>query len=217
MLFSVLGFIWFNLQFKVMKKILICLTIILACVLTVYTSVEAAYLDKGLVKGAKFKVGDKNLKSGSKETSLKFLKDLASKPNEDNLDAEISGPDFDDIDNDFKGQFAFKVYNDSDATMKLASKSDYVEDDKKIRYGIFAKVNKWDDKNDNGKVDSSEIGDKYAEDSILRWRNDTFKLGEVKSKEVNGYVLTFDGRELTEKHKGASATYDFEIYSDTAK
>ena len=144
--------------------------------------------------------------------TLVFLKNNSNSYSNNNISKSIAGPNFKDIDNNWKDSYEFTLYNQGDKDITVISKANYVEDPDGLRDDIFVALHNWNDKNDNGKFDDSELGEQLEYNSILRWRNDTFNLGNLESKSANKYVLVFDGSGITDANLDKKAIYSFRFY-----
>lgn len=198
------------------RNIVLSLVIIVLAVLSIYQTTEAAFSDEVSVEAASFAITDKqeNLKEGSgKEEALYFLKDISNSGEESNLTRVVPAPSYDNVSTAWKESYPVKIKNVKDKELYLVSYAMYSgeSDPDNLRDDLYVKVNAWDDKNSNGKVDSGETGKLYGENSFLRWKNDTFKLDKIKSQETKGFVFTFDGRGLSEANLNKSGKFSFHI------
>ncbi|MCB0514207.1 MAG: hypothetical protein KDC60_07260, partial [Bacteroidetes bacterium] len=148
------------------------------------------------------------------KNSLVFLKDNALDYSISNIANSIKGPHFTDIDNKWKDTYTFTLYNQSTEDINIISKSNYIEDPDTLRDDIFVAIHRWEDNDNDGKFDDSELGVQLDYNSILRWRNDTFNLGKISSNSMKKFVLVFDGSGISSANLGKKAIYSFKFYPE---
>lgn len=193
-----------------MKKILANITIVSFSLLTMVGAIYAVFEETVTVAGASFTViADSDAGIGGTNTDLKILVDTSLSAEGSNLDDQVAGPVFDSVSTSWTEDYPLKIYNNGDKVLDIVSKASYVSDVDVLRDDIYVEVFSWSDSNSNGLVDDGEIGESFGRDTILRWRNDTFPLGQLNPGETAGYLLRFDGSGITDTNVGMQAIYDF--------
>lgn len=195
-----------------MRNFILSLALVLMGFVSIFQATSAVFEESVKVAGTSFSVG---APPGDVEvpidtnTALKMMGDLSGQPVSGNLFDSVSGMEFGYIHSEWTDEMAIKIHNQGDINLDLISKADYVNDPRPLRDRIYVEVLAWNDTNGNGLVDVGEVGASYGRDTILRWRNDTFPLGEIQPDETRGFVLKFDGSGITPAVEGATAVYDF--------
>lgn len=196
-----------------MKKIILSSLVVLLASMALTTTVLALFEETVKVTGSTFKVATDS--TGEPEDTengdLKILVNLGSDSNASNLADSVTGPLYDNISNSWTADYPIKLHNQGNKTLSLISKADYINDVNVLRDDIYVEVFAWNDTNTNGTVDTGELGQSYAKDTILRWRNDTFEMGRLLPNETRGFVLRFDGSGITDSNLGMEAVFDFEF------
>jgi len=198
-----------------MKKLISSIVIMALAVTSIFQATSAAFEETVTVAGSSFTIGTSSGGGGGggggtgTNTALKFFVDLEGSAVDSNMSDTINGPVFDNIDSQWTDQMLVKMHNKGANAMNLISKANYVSDPDTLRDDIFVEVLAWNDANNNGVLDAGEEGQSYGHDSILRWRNDTFPLGQIAAAETRGFVLRFDGSGVTDANFGMEAVYDF--------
>ena len=192
-----------------MKKLLSSLVLISLAAASLFEAATAAFEETVSVAGTSFTVGTEVGGNVDSNTALKFLVDVGGAVEASNFADTINGPEFGNIDNLWTESVSIKIHNKGELPLDLISKSNYVNDPDVLRDDIFVEVLAWDDINGDGAFDTGEEGTSYGHDTILRWRNDTFPLGEILGSETKGFVLKFDGSGITDANFGQTAVYDF--------
>lgn len=200
-----------------MKKLALSLVIALLSVLTLIQATSALFEETVKVAGTSFTIGTSSGGGGGDtgtNTSLKILKTLDGQAVDSNFADSVSGPVFDNITPEWIAEVPIKIHNKGTTALSLISKVDYISDPDVLRDDLYVRVLEWNDSNNNGLVDAGEEGAEYGYDTILRWRNDTFPLGQIDGSQTRGFVMRFDGTGLTDTNIGMSAVYDF-IFTGT--
>lgn len=180
--------------------------------LSLFGVTSAAFEESVSVLGTSFTIGESTGGSGNESgtnTALKILVSNASESQGSNLADTIAGPSFDSITPEWVQSVPIKLYNKGSAVLDIVGSAAYVNDPDTLRDDLFIEILAWNDTNNNGTVEESEIGESYGYDTILRFKNDTFNLGELGAESVKGYVLKFDGSGLSDVNIGKTAVYDF--------
>ncbi len=194
-----------------MKKIFANLTVVTLSFLTMIGATYAVFEETVKITNASFTVVSSSAVVGGSNTDLKILLNPANPSQGANLDDQTAGPIFDNVSRYWVEDYPFKLYNKGDKTLDIVSKASYVSDINVLRDDIYVEAFGWDDANGDGLVTEDEIGESFGRDTIMRWRNDTFPLGQLNSKETRGFVLRFDGSGITETNVGMQALFDFEF------
>ncbi len=185
------------------------------CLLLMAGGVYAAISETVKITGTTFNVGATfgGGSGGSSDTNtmLKMYVDLGGSNAESNLSDSVVGPVYDNINDTWSNEYAVKVYNNGSGDMTLIAKANYIDDPNTLRDDIYVSIIEWTDLDNDGVVDSGELGTNYGTDTILRLRNDTFDLGAISAGETRGFVYRFDGSGLSEANASQSAVYDFTI------
>ena len=194
-----------------MRKIFLSLALILLCSVSLFGVAAAAFEEKVSVLGTTFTVGEMGgvpAPVGS-NTALKLLKTNSGGSDSGNLADTVNGPAFNDVNQTWTQTFSIKLFNKGDKTLAVSSGATYISDPDTLRDDLFVEILDWNDSNNNGTVEESEIGASHGHDTILRMKNDTFNMGDISPSAVKGYVLRFDGSGLSEANVGKTAVYDF--------
>lgn len=195
-----------------MKKFFGNITVLTFTLLTLIGATYALFEETVQVSSASFKIvstTDGEINGGN--TDLKILLNTGLASEGANLDDEVPGPIFDSVSKNWTADYPIKLFNNGDKTLEIISKADYVSDVDVLRDDLYIEILTWNDANNNGLVDSGEVGDSFERDTILRWRNDTFILDQIAPNETKGYILRFDGEGLTDINIGMQALYNFEF------
>lgn len=192
-----------------MRRLISGLLLVTLCLVSLFEATAAALSEDVKVAGTSFTIGTEAGTGGGGNTALKFLVNVAGAIENSNLSDSINGPSFGEISSTWTDQMELKVYNKGTKELNLITKANYINDPNTLRDDIFVNVLAWDDVNNNGQAEASEVGQSYGYNTILRLKNDTFPSGSVGAGEVKGFVLRFDGTGVSEANFGQSAVYDF--------
>lgn len=164
----------------------------------------AAVSGKILLKGVAFK---------TTVIELKFLKNLAEGNTQTNLTSEINGVSFDQIINGWSYDYLVKLANTSSANLNVSSFSNYQTDldPADLRYSLFVELFPWNDANNNGVVEETELGLSLGKKSFVKWKTEGFNLGTFEPGKIYGYTLRFTAEGLTDAKQGKSGVFDFEF------
>jgi hypothetical protein len=193
------------------RKIFLSAALILLSCASLVGITSAAFEEKVSVLGTSFTVGEMGSEPApvSSNTALKILKNNSGTSDGTNLSDTVNGPAFNDINQTWTQTFPVKLFNKGTKTLTLVSGATYVSDPDTLRDDLFVEILDWNDTNNNGTVENSELGTSHGHDTILRMKNDTFQMGDIELNSVKGYVLRFDGSGLSEANVGKTAVYDF--------
>lgn len=144
---------------------------------------------------------------------LKFLKDLSGQNIPENQTSEISGVSFDQIVTGWSYDYLVKLANTSNTNLNVSSFSNYQtdQDPADLRYSLFVELLPWNDSNNNGVAEETELGTSLGTKSFVKWKTEGFNLGSFEPNKVYGYILRFSAGELTDSKQGQSGTFDFEF------
>lgn len=164
----------------------------------------AALSNKILMKGVAFKTST---------VELKFLRNLISGSSSDNLTSEISGVSFDGIVNGWTTDYLVKINNSSQNNLQVKSFANYAtaDDPASLRYSLYVELFPWNDLNNNGVVDSNELGTSLGVKNFVKWKTEGFDLGSFESSKTYGYLLRFTADGITDTKQGQSGSFDFEF------
>ena len=164
----------------------------------------AALSNKVLLKGAMFTTST---------VELKFLRNLSSNVENENLTSELSGISFDGITNDWITTYPVKLVNKSGSSMNVSSYANYTtaNDPASLRYSLNVEIFKWNDSNNNGVLDEGELGDSLGRKTFVKWKTEGFSLGSFEPNVVQSYVLQFTAESITDSKQGATGSFDFEF------
>jgi hypothetical protein len=164
----------------------------------------AALSNKVLLKGAMFTTST---------VELKFLRNLSSNVENENLTSELSGISFDGITNDWITTYPVKLVNKSGSSMNVSSYANYTtaNDPASLRYSLNVEIFKWNDSNNNGVLDEGELGDSLGRKTFVKWKTEGFALGSFEPNVVQSYVLQFTAESITDSKQGATGSFDFEF------
>ncbi len=164
----------------------------------------AALSNKVLLKGAVFTTST---------VELKFLKNLSSNVENENLTSELSGISFDGITNDWISTYPIKLVNKSGSSMNVSSYANYAtaNDPASLRYSLNVEIFKWNDSNNNGVLDEGELGDSLGRKTFVKWKTEGFSLGSFGPNVIQPYVLQFTAENITDSKQGATGAFDFEF------
>ena len=95
--------------------------------------------------------------------------------------------------------------------MQLTSVSDYAtaNDPDDLRSYIFVEPFSWNDSNDNGLLDTGELGSSFGKKSIVKWKTEGFSFGQLDTANVKGFVLRFSTDNLSDTKQGKTGVFDF--------
>lgn len=186
-----------------MKKLILSALVITVCVLSVIVATKAAFEDTGKVAGSEFSVGN---------VQMRLVDNLGEGAQEGNLLVLKQGPVFTNLFPGWGKDYALKLYNNGSLNMLVTSESSYTtaDDPSTLRDYINVEIFDWDDANDNGDVESSEISEtSLATKTLIKWKTEGIPLGILGPNEVKGYVLRFSSANLPDTKQTALAKYDF--------
>lgn len=197
-----------------MKKIILSGFLVLLSSLSLIGVTSAAFEEKVSVLGTSFTiasdVGEPVGGGGTTgNTDLKILVSNSAAATGANLADSVNGSSFGDIKISWKQDFPIKIHNKGTKLLDIVGSANYINDPDTLRDDLFIEILAWNDANNNGTAEENEIGQSYGHDTILRFKNDTFSLGELGSASTKGYVLRFDGSGLSDANVGMAAVYDF--------
>lgn len=166
----------------------------------------AAFGDKGEILGSSFSVGS---------ADIKLLKDLAGPTSGDNLAEELNGPNFINISPNWTQDYALKIFNNASTHVQLTSNADYetANDPDDLRQLIFVEPIAWNDQNNDGLHEESELGSTYGKKTIVKWKTEGFDLSSIASGATKGLVLRFSTEAVSDTKQGKTAVFDFEFDS----
>lgn len=164
----------------------------------------AALSNKVLLKGAVFTTST---------VELKFLRNLSSNVENENLTSELSGISFDGITSDWVNNYPVKLVNKSGSSMNVSSYANYAtaNDPASLRYSLNVEIFKWNDLNNNGVLDDGELGDSLGRKTFVKWKTEGFTLGSFQPGIIQSYVLQFTAENITDSKQGATGSFDFEF------
>ncbi len=196
-----------------MKKFFLSgLLVLLSCV-SLFGVTSAVFEESASVAGVSFTIGEESSEPGgggtTGNTALKILKNTAVSAEESNLADTINGPSFTNVNSTWVQTLPVKIYNKGGTVLDIVGTANYVNDPDTLRDDLYIEILAWNDANNNGTVEEGETGESYGHDTILRFKNDTFDLGELNGSSTRGYILKFDGSGLSEANIGKTAVYDF--------
>jgi hypothetical protein len=144
---------------------------------------------------------------------LKFFKDIASSAVAENLTSEISGVAFDNIINGWSNDYLVKIQNTSANPLQVKSFANYstADDPASLRYSLYVEVIPWNDSNNNGLAEETELSTSLGVKSFVKWKTEGFDLGSFESNKSYGYVLRFTADGITDSKQGQSGAFDFEF------
>lgn len=187
-----------------MKKIVLSLLIIASVLLSVAVATKAAFEDKGEIKGTTFKVGN---------ADVKLVNDLSSDVSDSNLVDVKDGPVFSGIFPGWSRDYGVKLYNNGSLNIALESESEYTtaEDPDSLRESINVEVFNWNDSNENGIAETSEVENVplAPKKNIIKWKSEGISLGELKAGEIKGLLLKFSVESISSTKQSKSAKYNF--------
>ena len=189
-----------------MKKIFTTYLLALLILSLISGVTLAAFTDKASILGASFSVGS---------SDIKLLKDLALGVLDTNLADELEGAEFNDLGPNWTQDYPLKIYNNSTSNVLITSNANYEtsNDPDDLRQEIYVEPISWDDINNNGVVEESELGTVLDKKTIVKWKTEGYAFGELQSGQVLGVVLRFSTANLAESKQGSSAVFDFEFDS----
>ncbi len=191
---------------KEKKKYLIYALGLLAVVSLITGITFAAFTDKAKVLGSTFSVGS---------ADLKFLKDLPLGTDPTNLVDELPGPSFSNIGQTWSADYPLKLINNGTSGISITSKAYYetANDPAELRSDIYVEIFEWNDANNNGVLDSGEIGLSLAKKTIVKWKTEGIGIGQINPGQTRPLVLRFSVENLSATKQGKSALFDFEFES----
>lgn len=150
-------------------------------------------------------------------TDIKFLASVSGGLDTSNLADSLAGPKFHNISSGWVSSYPIKILNNASEDLILTSSAFYetANDPESLRSIINIEVFPWEDVNNNGLHENSELATSLGKKTIIKWKTEGFELGTIKSGEVKGYVLEFSVDTLVESKQGASGLYDFEFTGST--
>lgn len=179
-------------------------TLIIVSLLVVATAglTYAAFGDRGKVLGSKFSVGS---------ADIKLLLDNAGGTVPQNLMESLPGPEFTNVTPDWSADYQIKIFNSGTSPVILTTNADYLtaNDPDELRSVIFVEPMAWNDENNNGLVDTGEIGESLGKKSIVKWKTEGYEIGEINAGEIKGLILRFSTEALSETKQGTTAVFDF--------
>lgn len=190
-----------------MKKLIYVYGSLLFALFLVVGVTLAAFTDKADVLGASFSVGS---------ADLKLLSNLAGGIDNSNLADQVNGPVFNGIAPNWSGDYLLKVYNNGTSDISLTTNANYetANDPEDLRQVIFVEPFEWDDANNDGILDTGELGVSLgARDTIVKYKTQGYDLGLLEAGNVKEIVLRFSTDSIPESDQGATALFDFEIDS----
>ncbi len=166
----------------------------------------AAFADKIKIKSAIFTTGS---------AEIKFLVNLAGDTQTENIADEITGPNFTNIGSNWQNDYAVKIFNNSTSAIDLGSNAYYetINDPDELRSYINVELIPWDDTNNNGLVETDELGTTYGKKTITKWKTEGFALGELNAGQIKGLLLRFSTTTLSDTKQGKTGMFDFEFES----
>ena len=196
-----------------MRKIFLSgLLLVMSCA-SLFGITSAAFEEKVSVAGASFTIGESSGTPGGEETgtntALKIFVNNANSSQGSNLADMVTGPVFENVTPEWVQSVPIKLYNKGTTILEVVGSATYISDPDTLRDDLFIEILAWNDANNNGLAEETEIGESFGHDTILRFKNDTFSLGELSGESVKGYVLRFDGTGLSDVNIGKTAVYDF--------
>ncbi|GIW69488.1 MAG: hypothetical protein KatS3mg101_0235 [Patescibacteria group bacterium] len=189
-----------------MKQKIIYALVILTLVSLITGVTLAAFTDKAKVLGSTFSVGS---------ADLKFLKDLPLGTEPTNLVDELPGPSFSNIGQTWSADYPLKLINNGSLKISVTSKAYYetANDPADLRSDIYVEIFEWNDANNNGVLDSGEIGLSLAKKTIIKWKTEGIGVGQINPGQTRPLVLRFSVDNLSATKQGKSAMFDFEFES----
>jgi len=171
-------------------------------------AVFAAFADKGKVLGTTFSIGS---------SDIKLLIDLAGSTDSQNLTDELQGAGFVNISANWSQDYMLKIYNNGSTQVQLTSNANYLtaNDPDDLRSIIFVELFDWDDANNNGIVDTGELGTSYGKKTLVKWKTEGYSLGTLGQGAVKGLLLKFSTDTVSDTKQGKSGIFDFEFDSIT--
>jgi len=189
-----------------LKQKIIYALVILTLVSLITGVTLAAFTDKAKVLGSTFSVGS---------ADLKFLKDLPLGTEPTNLVDELPGPSFSNIGQTWSADYPLKLINNGSLKISVTSKAYYetANDPADLRSDIYVEIFEWNDANNNGVLDSGEIGLSLAKKTIIKWKTEGIGVGQINPGQTRPLVLRFSVDNLSATKQGKSAMFDFEFES----
>lgn len=162
----------------------------------------AAFANTGKVLGSSFKVGS---------VDLKFLYDVTAGAQPSNLVEELNGISFDNIGQNWQGEYLIKLYNDGTNDVYVTSNAEYAtaNDPADLRQVIFVEIFGWNDVDDDGILDEDELGGSFGKKTIVKWKTEGIPLGNLIAKDQMPLVIRFYTENLSETKQGAQGVFDF--------
>lgn len=191
---------------KKYKHYLVVAGLFTALVMLIAGVSYAAFTDSSNISGSTFSIGS---------ADIKMLSDLSLGIDESNLVDELAGPVFSNITPNWQQDYNIKIYNNTAGSLQLTTNSNYetANDPEDLRQIIFVEIFAWNDIDNNGVLDSGELGDSFGKDTIVKWKTQGFDLGQINAGEVNSYVLRFTTNDVSDTKQGATGVFDFEFDS----
>lgn len=194
-----------------MKKIFLSGALVLLSCVSLFGITSAVFEENVSVAGTSFTIGTSSGEPGGTtgNTALKILKSNTAAASGSNLADTITGPAFENVNTTWVQTLPVKLFNKGTKTLAIVSGATYVSDPDTLRDDLYIEILAWNDTNNNGTVQEAEIGQSFGKNTILRFKNDTFALGDLTANSTKGYVLRFDGTGLSDANIGKTAIYDF--------
>lgn len=166
----------------------------------------AAFGDTAKYVGSSFKIGS---------ADLKLLINLGSGTEVTNLADELPGPNFDNIGPNWTSDYPIKLYNNGTSDVQIMTNAFYetVNDPDDLRQDIMIELFAWDDVNQDGIVDISELGVSLGQKTIIKWKTEGYAVGTLGTNNTMGLLLRFSTLALPDTKQGSSAIFDFEFDS----
>lgn len=162
----------------------------------------AAFLDKAKILGTSISVGS---------ADIKLLDNLAGDVVPENLVDSKSGPIFDNIGPNWSAEYPVAIFNNGTSLLEIRSFANYetANDPDDLRQLIYVEPIQWTDSNDNGLVDSGELGINYGRKTIVKWKTEGYILDRILSGSVKSYVLRLSTESIPDSKQGKSLLFDF--------
>ncbi len=193
-----------SLRSLVKKKRLLIIFGLVAIFGGMFGATYAAFMDVGEVKGSTITVGS---------SDIKMLSDVSGDITEANLVDTLIGPSFENISQNWTGDYLMKLFNNASAPVDLSTVAFYetVNDPDDLRQDVYVELIEWVDMDNNGLVDDGELGVNYGKKTIVKWKTEGFNLMSLDSGEILGLILRFSVENLSDTKQGAGMLFDFEF------
>ncbi|HSX39696.1 MAG TPA: hypothetical protein VLI92_03885 [Candidatus Saccharimonadales bacterium] len=142
---------------------------------------------------------------------IKLLLDLTGGTGVANLADQKDAPSFTGITPTWTQDYLVKIYNNSTSKLQISSTADYAtaNDPDSLRSYINVEIFPWNDANNNGILDDSELGTSLGKKTVIKWKSEGFDLGTLDTGNVQGYVLRFSAETLPDTKQGKTGSFDF--------